>query len=308
MRYTEIDLRIDKLARAQHGAFSRQQAFELGASERFVTRRLTQNEWVRPVHAVYALARSAGTWLRQCMIAELSVEGSAIAGRTAAALHGLTGFRQGPIELLVPVNASCRHPWAALHRYSGAQLTHVDGIAVTTVAQTMFDVAPVVWPWPLERALDDALLEKRITVGELDERLRFYEGSRRPGLPRIRPLILERREETWIPPESELEALLLDVLERLPSRPRILRQAAMPWLAQQSGRVDVLLPDHRLVVEADGRRWHTRAADFDRDRWRDNQAAANDHRVMRFTWVHLRDLADDVVAVVERAIGRSAVA
>src|SRR5262245_15926921 len=71
MRYTEIDRRIDALAATQFGAFSRQQAFDLGASERMVKRRLAERHWTRPVAAVYVLTRSAGTWNRQCKIAEL---------------------------------------------------------------------------------------------------------------------------------------------------------------------------------------------------------------------------------------------
>lgn len=302
MRYTDIDKRIEALADKQHGAFNRQQAFQLGASETFVQRRHKEGVWVRPVAGVYALDRSPGTWLRQCKVAELSVDSSAIAGRTAAALHGLTGFRPGPIELLVPANASCRHPWAELHRYAGAKLTIADGIHVTTVGQTLFDVAARVGPWKLERALDDAILTKRVTVGELDERLQFYVGSRRNGLPRIRPLVAERLTVGWTPPESELEALLADVLARIPSRPTVVRQAEFPWRTPRPGRVDFLLPEHRLIIEADGRRWHTRVEDFDRDRWRDNQATARHHRVLRFTWVHLNQLADDVIELVELTI------
>jgi very-short-patch-repair endonuclease len=68
-----------------------------------------------------------------------------------------------------------------------------------------------------------------------------------------------------------------------------------------------LLPEHRLIVEADGRRWHTRVADFDRDRWRDNEATANGYRTLRFTWVHLHDFADASLDVVCRTIaGESA--
>lgn len=255
---------------------------------------------------MYALARSPGTWLRQCKIAELSVDGSAIAGRPAGALHGLTGFRPGPVELLVPANASSRHPLAQLHRYAGAKLTTVEGIRVTTVAQTLFDVAECVGLWKLERALDDAILGKRITVDELDERLQFYVGSRRNGLPRIRPLVVERLAVGWSPPESELEAQLSAVLGRLPSHPVVVRQRAVTWRPSSPGRVDFLLPGHRLIVEADGRRWHTRAADFDRDRWRDNEAAAHHHRVLRFTWVHINHLADQVIDLIERTLAPSA--
>lgn len=308
MRFTEIDNNIGALAAKQYGVFSRKQAFALGASDRFVQRRLAEKHWLKPVAAVYALANSSGTWKRQCKIAELSVEGSAIAGRTAAALHRLPGFRPGAVELVVSANNFCGHPWATLHRYSGATLTSVDGIAVTTIEQTLFDVSNRVSLWTIERTLDEAMLDKRLTLSELDERLHFYEGSRRPGLPRMRALITERREEGWVPPESELEALLHAALERVPSRPRVIRQASFPWRSDAPGRVDILLPDQRVIVEADGRRWHARYADFDRDRWRDNLATAHDHRVMRFTWVHLTQLVDDVVELINQAVTGRAVA
>ncbi len=69
--------------------------------------------------------------------------------------------------------------------------------------------------------MDDALLAKTVAIADLNERLTFYAGSRRPGLPRIRPLVLERLDDGWTPPESELEALLFAVLDRRPSRPMI---------------------------------------------------------------------------------------
>jgi very-short-patch-repair endonuclease len=304
MRYTEIDRRIETLAGKQYGAFSRQQAFKLGASERFVQRRLLGKHWLRPVPAVFVLAGSAGTWRRQCKIGELSIEGAALAGFAAAALHELAGFRPGRVELLVPVNSYCTHPFATLHRYAGAELTTVDGIRVTTIAQSLFDVAKQVSPWRLERAMDDALLDKRISAADLNERLHFYSGSRRPGLPRIRPLVLERLDDGWTPAESELEALLAAVLGRIPGAPRVVRQAAFPWRSATDSRVDFLLPEFRLIIEADGRRWHARYADFDRDRWRDNEAVANGYRVLRFTWVHLNELVDDVLNLILRSISQ----
>jgi len=306
MRYTDIDRQIEALAGKQFGAFSREQAFKIGASERFVKRRLTERHWLRPVNAVYVIATSAGTWKRQCKIAELSVHGAAVAGRSALALHEASGFKPGPIELLGPVNASRVHPFATVHRYAGAKLTVVDGIRVTTIPQSLFDVASRVSPWNLERAMDDAILGKRLDINDLKERLDFYVGSRRPGLPRIRPLVLERLEDGWTPPESELEALLIDVLTRLPTNPMIVRQATFPWRDAKPGRVDILLPAHKLIIEADGRRWHARLKDFDRDRWRDNEAVAHGHRVMRFTWVHLNHLADDAVTLVNQACTGSA--
>jgi Transcriptional regulator, AbiEi antitoxin len=91
MRYTDIDHQIEALASKQHGAFSRQQAFTVGATDRFVHRRVVQGQWRRVAPGVLVLASSVGTWFRQCKIGELSVEDSAVGGYTAAALHELGG-------------------------------------------------------------------------------------------------------------------------------------------------------------------------------------------------------------------------
>ncbi len=195
-----------------------------------------------------------------------------------------------------------------MHRYAGAKFTVVDGLRVTTIPQSMFDVAMGGDPWRVERALDHSLLAQQAAIGEYEERLSFYDGSRRPGLPVIRRLILERTEDGFVPPESELEALLFAVLAQLPSRPRVIRQAPLPWRSSRPGRVDALLPDHQLIIEVDGRRWHTRVKDFDRDQWRNNEAVAHGHRVMRFTWVHIHDFASEVLDVVWRTISPSSAA
>ena len=181
MRYTDIDRQIEALAAKQFGAFSRQQAFTIGASERFVQRRLTHKDWLRVAPAVYALPASRGTWRRQCKIAELASDGGGIAGATAAALHGLAGFRPGPIEVALAVNSASRPLPGTAHRYAGALLTTIDGIRVTTVAQTLFDVAARVGLARLERAIDDALVSKRVTVADLEERLDFYVAAADPA-------------------------------------------------------------------------------------------------------------------------------
>jgi hypothetical protein len=204
------------------------------------------------------------------------------------------------VELAVPPTSRTRSRRAVLHRFAGIETTVVKGIRVTTIAQTLFDVAPVVSGFRVERALDDCLLGGRLKLAAVEERAAHYAGSRRPGLGVMDALIAERQAEGWQPPESELEVSLLDVLHRLPSKPRIVRQMALPWRSPEPGRVDTFLPDYGLILEADGRRWHARVADFDRDRWRDNEAVAHGLRVQRLTWVHLHEMADDVIDLLER--------
>ncbi|MGH9247572.1 MAG: type IV toxin-antitoxin system AbiEi family antitoxin domain-containing protein [Acidimicrobiales bacterium] len=302
MRYTTIDNKIRALAARQHQLFNRQQASRLGASARFIDRRLAAGDWARPETGVYGIAGHPMTWRRRLKAAELGTPDSAIAGFAAAALHELTDFRPGRPEIVLFPGVICRHPTLTVHRQAGFATTVVDGIRATTIAQTLFDVAPRVDLLRLERALDDALVAGRLTVAQLEERLAFYEGSRRAGVPRLRGLTGERSAEGWVPPASELEAHLYAMLDRLRSRPRYIRQAAWPWRPDADGRVDAFLPDQSLIVEGDGRIWHTRIRDFDRDRWRDNQAAAKGLRVMRFTYVHLTQFPADVDELMEVAI------
>ncbi len=61
-------------------------------------------------------------------------------------------------------------------------------------------------------------------------------------------------------------------------------------------RVDAVIPEWRLILEADGRAFHTKRADFERDRQRDNLAAAHGYRVMRFTY---RALTKDPAGVLQ---------
>ncbi len=79
------------------------------------------------------------------------------------------------------------------------------------------------------------------------------------------------------------ESVIARAMGLLPAPPRGL--ARLMTLAEE--RLDVLVPSWRLIVEADGRRWHTRRADFENDRRRDHIALANGHRTVRFTYDQL---------------------
>jgi very-short-patch-repair endonuclease len=309
VRTTLVDEAVLGVARHQHGVFSREQAFAAGASIRFIERRLAGGAWIRIDNAVYALPSFAPTYLRQLKAAELGSRGAAIAGRAAAAFHELTGFRPVRPEILVPPTVRARTKLADVHRYAGAQIVVEKGLRVTSVAQTLFDVVRRVPLLQYERALDDALLVGKVTVEHLEERLRFYEGSRRKGMPLLRALVAERREDGWVPPESELEAIAAKILARFAGRARFDRQVTLRWRSGAEARVDFIDKRHRIIVEVDGRRWHTRVADFDRDLWRTNEAVAHGYVVLRFTWVHLTEAVDDVDALLAAAIAeRSGIA
>jgi very-short-patch-repair endonuclease len=306
VRVTAIDGAVLAVARRQHGVFSRDQAFAAGASARFTDRRLAGGDWIRLDDGVYALPAFPPTYLRQCKAAELGTRESAIAGLAAGAVLELTGYRRVRPELVVPPTVHRSSKLATIHRYAGAKVTSVSGIRVTTVAQTLCDTVRRIDLWTFERAMDDALLDRRVTVGELDERRRFYDGSRRPGSRLFAGFVAERMAEGYVPPESELEAVAAKLLARFAGRARFRRQVRLRWRSGAEHRVDFVCTERRLIVEVDGRRWHTRVQDFDRDLWRTNEAVAHGYRVLRFTWVHLTTAPEALVAVIDRVLAPAA--
>ena len=91
-----------------------------------------------------------------------------------------------------------------------------------------------------------------------------------------------------LPEESELERRMRLVFG-VATIPPIEWQAPFPGREPGLRRVDGLVRDWSLVLEGDGRAWHTRVDDFERDRRRDAEAAAAGLQTLRFTWYQLVD-------------------
>jgi len=269
-----------------------------------VNRRTRRGDLIRLAPGIYAMAGFPPTWLRQYKAAEMSLRDAAIAGLAGAKALGFESFPVSRPELVVAYTANHRTPLATVHRSDRALTTTVDGPRVTTVAQTLFDIVARVALHRWERACDGMLLDGRLAVDELQERLETYRSSRRAGIGLLRALIGERSAQGWAPPASELEALLHETVAMIPECPTVRWQFPAPW-DPRAQRVDSFITDWRLILEADGRRWHARVQDFDRDRWRDNRAAALGLHVMRFTHAHLLHRRAEVVRLITEA-GRTA--
>lgn len=303
----ELDARIDRIAHPQCGAFNLDQVRAAGGTDQAAAHRVELGRWFRLGPAVLALAASKGTFERQCWAAVLGEPVAAVGGFSAAVLRSFRGFTPGRPEIVVPPSGNARSPLARVHRYDAAAVSTVRGLRVTTAAQTVFDLAPRITVDRLEATVDDLLLTGRLTMDELEERLAVYETSRRAGLPVLRSVIGDRRVDALTPAVSELERRGDRILRRLRGRPRVLTEVSFPWLQGGFGRVDRYLPDDAILVEFDSRRWHARLADFDKDRWRDNQAIAAGVAPLRFTWLHVTRRPAEVLAIIEetRRVRRS---
>lgn len=83
--------------------------------------------------------------------------------RTAAALHQLRGTYRSRIDVTVTGRGGRRHSSIEVHRattLAAQDVTRVNAIPCTTVARTLFDLAEVVGRRALERAFDQAEIQR----------------------------------------------------------------------------------------------------------------------------------------------------
>ena len=224
----------------------------------------------------------------------------AIAGENSAAyLHRLDGFGPGKPVIIVPWSASGRSTIARVVRtvfFSSVGRDRQLGIPTTNLAETLLGIARHVDRERLEHLLDDALAAGKVTLEDFDPILDRIEGGRVKGTRPIRELVIERSANSPQVGSSYLERLLI----------RLLEGSDVPeWVAEfpfsvrgEPARVDFYIPVWRLVVEADGRRWHTRKADFESDRRRDNELATRGIQVLRFSYQMLKSEPEQCLATI----------
>lgn len=287
----EQDRALDEYAARQFGTFTRAQARRAGLTEKMVETRLRTGAWIRLGPKVYALASAPPKWERQMAAAVLTKRDAIVAGGAAAYLHGFDGFTAPKPVIMVGRDQNPSSPLARVirsDRFETVTTVRRRGFIVTDEAETLMTLAREISPARLEAAVDWLLARKSCSVDELVRVVDLSAGV--PGVARLRPIVAFRLPDAYQPPTTELERLLFRLLDdrRLPE---YVRQMPIRYPCLQA-TVDAYLPAWRLIVEGDGRRWHTRRADHERDRVRDNEATAHGYAVLRFTYEMLRDERD----------------
>lgn len=298
-----------RLAERQHGVVTRSQARDLASSRDTFRARIRSPGWVEATPLVVTMAGAPSTFYQECMIAVLDAgPGALVSHVTAAALWDLPGF--GPSQVHVSRlrgrsgrDAACAelHEPRLLPHHHGSDF---QGIPVTTVARTLFDLAGAVHPARAERALDNALNHKMVGLRMLRATTIELLERGRTGSALMRQL-LAARGAGYIPPASGLEARFLALLAgagiELP-RGQVDLGAGI-WV----GRVDFFWRAEKLVVEIDSDRHHTAKLDRESDARRDDALRAAGFRVLRITEHQLRERPAEVVSLVRAALtGQSA--
>ena len=291
---------IDQVAAKQHGVFSRKQAMDAGLTSEAIDWRIRTGRWQRLAAGVYANRATKATWERQLQACLLAKDGSVVAGHSAAVLHHIDGFSPGRPTVMASPDVSPRISIGRLIRSSDFDLVDkvmVRGFPATSIAETLWTVAR---EQSKARMMD--LVSQQVALGrthadQLYDVLDRVEGSRQRGLPSFRAAVEAVEPGSHATAGNILEARLYALLSR-PGVPPVSRQH--PALIDRPSRVDAFIPSWSLVVEADGRTWHMRQEDFQKDRDRDNHLAARGLLVLRFTYRDLEKRFDTSLATLLR--------
>lgn len=301
-RLLETELR--RLARSQHGVVSRAQARRAGATPKALGRRVRGPGWEARSARVLRLVGTPDTFAQRCISGALDAGSQAVVSRlSAAALWGLPGFSPGGVHVTRPIMASSRASrLATVHESRFLPAHHRtlhDGIPVTTVARTLFDLAGCLHPGRSERAVENALRHRFVDLEGLRRVTIELVARGRAGSALMREL-LAARGAGYIPTASGLEAdfLALVVAADLELPEGQVDLGGEGWI----GRVDFYYRSLRLVIEIDSALYHRAKLDAEADERRDQALRAAGFEVMRITEEQLRDRPDEVVAELRAAL------
>jgi hypothetical protein len=262
----------------------------VGLSRHRIRNEVDSGRWQRLAPGVYGFGGRADSWLRRLWIAHLHAgPHSAISSEAGAKLCGVGPIDGWPLDLIVERNQARPLPGVRWHRVADLAPDHVTtcrGLPVTVPARSIFDLAHQVSAARLATIIEAAEVDGRCRLVDVATMLDSLRG---PGKRGVRKLcdVLDSLGPGEALPRSELERLLDHVIA-LTGLPAPQREYPLPTTTDLSGFVDRCWPEAALIVEADGRRWHTRRAQIARDHDRDLEAARRGVQTQRLVWERLR--------------------
>jgi very-short-patch-repair endonuclease len=242
---------------------------------------------------VYAVGRREltprGRWMAAVLVCG---DRAALSHRSAAELWGI-GHEEGK-RIDITVRRECRISRSGLKVRARASLPERSivvrfGIPVTDPVQTLIDLATELRPLRLERAVNEADKLDLVDPEALRCALDAYVGM--PGVKTLRTM-LDRH--TFRLSDSDLEVLF---------RPLALAAGFPLPLTKHhllGYEVDFFFPDHGLIVETDGLRYHRTPSQQARTVRRDQEHAAAGFRILRFTHWQIAHAPNEVTDVLRR--------
>jgi very-short-patch-repair endonuclease len=285
--------RIAAIGTAQHGRLSRWQLLAAGITDSMIRTRVSNGSLIRIRNGVYAVGHTAPMGFAAEVAALLTAPRETLLSHLTAAriwgIHNPASTDPLTIDILVDDGGGRRIDGVREHRTDNPHrlvFAFVHALPLTVPEQTLLDIAPLLTPRELERALDEALtrgLTKRQRMSEAARR-----DIRRPGSANLRALTPARGPLTLTRSQAEERFL------------RLIREAGLPApeinVRLQGFTVDFFWRGAGVVVEIDGYQWHSSRSAFERDRRKDAAIRGAGLVLARFTWEAMERRPLEVVA------------
>jgi very-short-patch-repair endonuclease len=202
-------------------------------------------------------------------------EGAFLTHLSAGAHYGICEERPARIEVSVPRTHLVGPPHIRVRRrpsVANQDIGTLQRIPITSPVRTMLDLATVFGPKSLARAVNEA--DKLVVV---DAEALLTELDAYAGHAGVRPLRTLLDRDTFVLTEEELERLFLPLA----------REAGLPLPKTKEivngYEVDFFWPELKLVVEADGLRYHRTPSAQAKDARRDQTHTAAGFARLRFS-------------------------
>ncbi len=292
-----VRLRVQEVARRQHGVVSRTQLSQAGMTARQVGRLLSEGELRRLHRGVYLLGPVTPLHARELAAVLACAPQAALSHRSATYLYELLPYPRGshPVDVTVTGHHPGRHPDVRLHRTATLaphELREQRGIPITSVPRTLIDLAACCSPTQLEAAVAEAFALGLTSRSQLMRSIRAHPGRR--GVAILRAQLGGERQPART--RSRPERTLL----------RELRGAQLPEpeVNVKLGRweVDLLWRDAGLVVEIDAYATHSSPRAFERDRRKSAELEDLGFTVRRVSDQQIRDQTALTLTRIRRAL------
>ncbi len=297
----EIPSTLRYMARNQSGVVSRAQAIRAGLSPDMIKFRVISGRWVQMHPGVYATftgipSRRARLWAAVLVAGP----GATLSHETAAELHRLTDKTADTIHVTIPVERRvAATEGIRLHRSRrAAQAAENAYPPRTRVEETVLDLAQAA------ATFDDVCgWVTRAIARQLTDEARLHQAmSDRPKL-RWRADLHELILAAAGGDHSVLEFRYHRDVEKAHGLPEPSRQVPFTGPNGRRGRRDRVYQPYGVVVELDGNIAHP-AEDQWKDKTRDNAAAADGMRSLRYGWLHVTRQPCATAAEVARVLCR----
>jgi hypothetical protein len=276
-----------RLAARAHGVVTRAELLGAGLSSSGIDRRVEKGLLIPQYPGVYRVGHAAPSTDASYMAAVKACgEGAVLGGRAAAYLHGLVKGKPPRPEVFAPTE---RRVKGIRTRRATRQTTKFRGIPVTTVPETLVDLAAALGDEDLARACHEAGVRYRTTPRQVEAALRRRPNAR--GARKLRAVMSGDTPVTL----SVMERMFFDVW-----RPTGLPLPEANRVAS-GRRVDLRWPG-KLTAELDSYRFHNSRHSWEQGQQRQREARARGEEFRRYSWTDVTDEADAMVAEVRRLL------